>query len=182
MNPEAVAFSEKRGHCLLAEWTQVVPPDSRKEQQIVRYQQVTRTDLVDRAGVPTAAAAKNSTWLVLGSDNADAYQRLIKSDSPERLLISCADDACNQLMYAAGDVQDAELSSILKAGLSCSRIPHGYVRLSMDNLSKEEYVEAVTQQIASFVAKGRRTFSGEDVCVAILARGRRLARTRSKSS
>jgi len=167
VNPEAMAMSEKRGHCLLVEWTQMVSPDPRKEQQIVRYQQVTRTDLVDRAGVPSTAAGKNSTWLVLRSDNPDSYRRLIRSDSAVRLLISCADDACNQLKYAAGDVQDTELSGILKAGLCCSRIPHGYVRLSMENLSKEEYVEAVTQQVASFVAKRRMKFSGEDVCRAL---------------
>lgn len=175
VNPEAMAFSEKRGHCLLTEWTQVVAPDARKEQQIVRYQNVTRTDLVDRAGVPNAAAGQNSTWLVINSDSADAYRRLIKSGSTVRLLISCADDACNELKYAAGDVQDTELSKILRMGLSCSRIPHGYIRLSMDNLSKEEYVEAVTQQVASFVAKKQARFSGEDICRAIFGAWRSIS-------
>jgi hypothetical protein len=74
---------------------------------------------------------------------------------------------CFSIKHKVGELHDKQLSSILQDGIEGSRIPMGFVRVSMENLNCEEFVEQIVQQIIVFAVKDHPQFSAEDIAEAI---------------
>ncbi len=167
VNPDAMAFSRKSHHTLLAEWTSLQSPNTDKMEQVQRYLRVTGQELVDLAAVPPDCAQASGVWLTVTQDAEEAFEKALDPAHLGRLVLSSLhlDGAHTpRLAYRCGRVQDDGLTQVIGADISATRIPYGYVQVSTDSLATEDLVEPVVLEVVSFAARARREFDLEDIC------------------
>jgi len=165
VNPEAIAFSSMTDHSLLVEWTEAECTQKKKD-QIIRYTKVSRDDLVNKAGVPSNGASANSLWLIVRPYAAKDYSAFVLRRNKNGILLSYFESVESgfELVYVVGNLLDTCLSTGVCCRIPIKRIPLGYVPVTIECTKPKDYIEPVTQQLASFFVKKKLEFTSEDIC------------------
>ncbi len=170
--PELVFYSPKQDHAVICEWTKVSletdDSDPRKVQQIQSFLSYSKEDLVDRAGMPIPGGAQNSVWLIVTPENLASFEGSITEALERAMLCSfqiSGDGGC--VSYHQGTFQDEKLADIFKDGISASRIPMGFIPISLDHFSQHKFAELLIQQIVTYIVKHTTEFSNENIGQAI---------------
>lgn len=167
VRPEAIAISEDRQHTLLNEWTALREPEgSNKKDQLQRYLQTTRQNLVNE-GISVEAATSNSTWLVVSPEALEAFKAICNSLMLNKLMLcsfnlNVSEGYC--VSYYCGELEDAKLSEVLKRGITAKRIPTQFMPFLPTDLKGKDYGKEVSRQVVSFIVKKQYEFSAEDIC------------------
>lgn len=164
-NPDAAACSTVHSNTLVAEWTHQARPDEGKQQQIRRYCLLSPEDLAG-AGVPVDATDQVDRWLIVAPEAVAEYVRFARDDGLDLLISSfgASADSPYVLHPEVGRLKERKLAETIGTTLSFERVPLGYLRFSLDDLSHEGIAEHILPQLVSFCRKGSGRFTSEHLC------------------
>jgi hypothetical protein len=184
VNPDAIVISAAQSHTLIAEWTHSSVFDEKKRQQVIRYCHIGSQELIDSAAVPRRCAGRKSVWFIAPAELVAGYAKAMPRDVLEGVFLSaCSTEngLVRQIEPCAGSLKDPKLKKLLTKRVEVRRIPMGYVRVTMDDMSARAYVRPVVQEIVSIVAKGKSSFSCEDICAGLFSVWKHIGAERKKA-
>lgn len=165
VHPDGLAVSGPLAHTMLAEWTGRSQPDERKKQQIRSYLSLEPSDLVQSAGVPRTECEQCSTWLLVSEDAAAEFAEWLDSTDVDGLLLSSlgGEDGQVALRPVWGNTRCGATMSVLGAPWVFERVPLGYVRVSLDDLSQRAFVRPVCQKLVGRAVRRAMGFTTNEL-------------------
>lgn len=167
VNPDAVAISEQQGHTLLAEWTSAEQVSERKRTQIEKYSRVSGNDLANVLAVPVAAAKTSGVLLVVRPQAMAAFEPLTHTRNGTFVLLSVFSREVGRgycLKSVAGHLADQSLEKVLMQGIVSQRIPHAYIPLDLEEISRETVVKPLMESLVAAAVRGPLDFTLEALC------------------
>ncbi len=163
--PDVLLASKVTSHSVLGEWT-AAQLDERKRGQLIAFSSVTDHELVTQLGVPQVCVGAVGTWVIVPPTVAEPYEELVRDGHARALLstLSSPDSGGYVLEGVAGTTASAELDGLLSRRTHLRRIPQGYCRLYLSNLSWENLAEHVVHALVRLAYGGELEFGIEALC------------------
>ena len=170
MQPELVACSSNTCHTILGEWT-TTPYVDNKRAQLLRYLSLTEGDLKNSIAVPTQCAKNSTVWLVIPKECLSSFQELLLepdfSNSVEKVLLITffrEQEAGYKLEVHTPLSNELQIHSLLASGSQFKRLPRGYMRVVLSDLSVGTIFEPTMTAFTSLVVENTSEVSCESIC------------------
>lgn len=159
--PEAIAVSELQRHTLLFESTGWEEPQQGKKCQLKKFAAIDKQALVNRVAVPPDAAGDVGAWIVV--PNGPKFRAGFKKWDEGQILSTFRYSKAYELKHCTGELSDAALSAIIKTGIRTMRIPSGYVKIFMSDLSQQSLKNPICIELVALANADIYRFSTEEI-------------------
>lgn len=165
-NPDAIVFSRKIENTILFEWTQDLD-SSRKQDQLLRYSQITQSDLANLAAVPQKATQNHDVAIIVSQEAVKSFSTDSRISSNDFPVLTLEFSNKYLLKKKENNFKEKGTDSIFSKGIEITRIPR-YLPFSIDKIDSKEIVTPLVNHIASLLVKEVKNFTLLEICKEIV--------------
>jgi len=167
VNPDAISYSNKMSHTIIAEWTAHKSINEQTGNQFTNYMAVSFEDL-SNAGLPRNALSLKSNLFVVVDEYKDKFVDFFyQKDTTNIMLCSLSTNETNEteLKCCVGNLQDEKLSGIFKQGIKTRKLFMGYIPILKNDINTAFGKRVIITNISSLTRRNKNVeFTSNELC------------------